>query len=307
MEAILKSVETGGCLALGETQLIGRKRHCQVCIRDQKVSSDHAMIRRGIGGSFWLIDLRSLNGTWVNGKRVTDSVRLAAGDRIRFGDAVFEFRHERAAPDPGTFTGQSRTAPETVAGEGIFLVSDVREFTRKCEALPVDALVGIMSAWYGEVRKAIEGQGGAVDKFLGDAALAYWSDVGPESHRRALEAARAVSRLGARIASDFSGALAEQSMDFDTGVALHRGEYAHGPVGGVDFTLLGSGVTAAFRLEGITRLEKRRVVASAAFLRGHPDEKSLKKTPLGRQSLRGIAEAIEVFALDWDAECKGHD
>ena len=72
-----------------EEVTIGRQASSQLCVGDISVSRQHCIIRPANSG-FQIHDLASNNGTFVNGKRVDESV-LADGDRIRIGDTVFVF------------------------------------------------------------------------------------------------------------------------------------------------------------------------------------------------------------------------
>lgn len=80
--------------------VLGREA-ADLVIEDPQVSRRHASVRPA-GDSLEIEDLGSLNGTWVNGARVTGKVRLALGDQVRVGDSFFEVEAEataaRAAP-----------------------------------------------------------------------------------------------------------------------------------------------------------------------------------------------------------------
>ncbi len=82
---------TGEQVVLGEYLLsMGRLPECTITLADPNVSRRHAEIRPH--GDAWLLtDLRSTNGTTVNGTRIT-SHRLLDGDRIQIGNTVIEFR-----------------------------------------------------------------------------------------------------------------------------------------------------------------------------------------------------------------------
>lgn len=69
---------------------IGRASDCDVVLKNEFVSSKHAQIYKK-GGKFWLDDLKSTNGTFVNGRRVRKPVRLKSGDIISFGTEEFKF------------------------------------------------------------------------------------------------------------------------------------------------------------------------------------------------------------------------
>ena len=67
---------------------IGRSREADIPLLDDKVSRVHCGIRLS-DGEFYLKDLKSRNGTFVNGQRVEDTVKLQPGDRIQVGATVF--------------------------------------------------------------------------------------------------------------------------------------------------------------------------------------------------------------------------
>ena len=71
-----------------EAVVIGRDADCEIAIPDRQVSRHHARIRCQAGG-YWLEDLKSKNGTHLNGERLTGSpVRLEDGDLIQIALAA---------------------------------------------------------------------------------------------------------------------------------------------------------------------------------------------------------------------------
>jgi FHA domain-containing protein/uncharacterized protein DUF1707 len=68
--------------------VIGRSRDCDCVLGDATVSRRHARIHYA-DGRWSLADLGSLNGTWLNGRRVVDEVEVQPGDEVAFGDAGF--------------------------------------------------------------------------------------------------------------------------------------------------------------------------------------------------------------------------
>jgi len=72
---------------------IGRKSENIVCINSEKVSDIHAKIRYR-DNQYWIEDLKSENGTWVNGKRIQSGEEVALGkiSDISLGDVKVHFR-----------------------------------------------------------------------------------------------------------------------------------------------------------------------------------------------------------------------
>jgi len=69
---------------------IGRSNQNNICIKDPYISKQHMRIVED-EGDFYLEDLNSANGTFVNGDRVMDVVKLKNGDSIRLGQIEFLF------------------------------------------------------------------------------------------------------------------------------------------------------------------------------------------------------------------------
>jgi len=70
------------------TITLGRSRTCDCVLADATVSRQHASLRCR-DGCWFLRDLRSTNGTRVNGWRVVDEVEVRPGDRVTFGGVSY--------------------------------------------------------------------------------------------------------------------------------------------------------------------------------------------------------------------------
>ncbi|MGW5111412.1 FHA domain-containing protein [Nocardia sp. NPDC004123] len=83
--------DTGKVIRLGSTALcIGRLPDYDLVLSHGKVSRHHAVIV-DTGLSFVIRDLRSSNGVFVHGERISDSAVLSDGDEIRIGTSDFVF------------------------------------------------------------------------------------------------------------------------------------------------------------------------------------------------------------------------
>ena len=70
---------------------IGRAPECELRIEDTYASQQHARVF-GKGSTWYVEDLGSTNGTFVNEQRLAAPAMLTAGDRIRVGTTVLELR-----------------------------------------------------------------------------------------------------------------------------------------------------------------------------------------------------------------------
>ncbi|MCB9845563.1 MAG: FHA domain-containing protein [Phycisphaeraceae bacterium] len=75
------------------TLVIGRDEACPVQIADERVSRKHAQVRLD-AGSYVVMDMKSANGTELNGRTLTTETRLAEGDTIGLGVSKIVFTKE---------------------------------------------------------------------------------------------------------------------------------------------------------------------------------------------------------------------
>jgi len=87
---VIYGADLGRQYRLGpERLLIGRLHRSDILIEDSSVSREHAAIERK-DGRFILEDLKSTNGTFINGESVDVRI-LSHGDKIRVGNTVLQF------------------------------------------------------------------------------------------------------------------------------------------------------------------------------------------------------------------------
>jgi len=73
--------------------IVGRDRNCDVSILDEALSAQHARIAFH-HSQWWLEDLNSTNGIFLNGQKLTMPVVLTADDEFRCGNTLFRVRIE---------------------------------------------------------------------------------------------------------------------------------------------------------------------------------------------------------------------
>jgi adenylate cyclase len=139
--------------------------------------------------------------------------------------------------------------------------------------------------------------GGTIDKFIGDAVLAYW----PEPRNEAVQGAECATAL--LVARQLLSATRQRfwsgtETPFGVRVALHFGMVTCGNIGLVaqrDATIIGDAVNTAFRLESVMKELNQDLVLSQDFA-------SALKTPpelvdLGERELKGRNQAVRLYAL----------
>ncbi|MEK6773837.1 MAG: sigma 54-interacting transcriptional regulator [Bdellovibrionota bacterium] len=113
MKAFLKSVQTPGLsFPLGEFINLGRDSECQICLADDSISERHARIEKR-GDKFFLKDLRSLQGSYVNDLMVNET-ELKDGDLIRLGQQELFFCLESASEKSFDLNSRNSSWNETL-------------------------------------------------------------------------------------------------------------------------------------------------------------------------------------------------
>ncbi len=128
---------------------IGRDPACDVPLQDERVSHRHARLWQE-GEVWWVQDLNSTNGTWINGKRLTGPYRLQPGDQLRLGLTTFSAWYESlpASPDVGARrTAAAREVAQPPAAEVLDHAGSaphgIRQYRGDIVAWLVDGLIGM--------------------------------------------------------------------------------------------------------------------------------------------------------------------
>ncbi len=94
----------------GEQAVLGRHPDCDIVLESGSVSRRHARILAA-GAEFFVEDLNSRNGTYVNGQQITGRQRLDEGDQLSVCDLVFVFHQRLPGAPPETEDEVERTLP----------------------------------------------------------------------------------------------------------------------------------------------------------------------------------------------------
>jgi class 3 adenylate cyclase len=182
------------------------------------------------------------------------------------------------------FTGERR--------EVSVMFVDIRDFTPFAESNSAEDTVARLNALFDIVVPAVVDEGGHVNKFLGDGALAVFGAPNElvEHSDAALKAAMLIDRL---VADRFGGELR-------IGIGINTGQVIAGTIGGgskLEFTLIGDTVNVAARVEQLTKVTGDTILLTQQVV------DSLRSRPVGLVErgvhvVKGKATAVKVFALD---------
>src|ERR1041385_7767055 len=153
---------------------VGRSPKNLLVLDSPKISRRHVIINVQNIGEFWLIDLGSSNGTFLNKRRVHQPVRLCDLDQVIIGDYVFTFRQPIEVTGEYQSTVIERTIREIENVPCWLLVADIENFTPLSRTLTSDRLAVLIGSWVAKCKEVIESHEGIIDKYLGDGFLAYW-------------------------------------------------------------------------------------------------------------------------------------
>jgi class 3 adenylate cyclase len=230
---------------------IGRSAKNAMVLDSPEISRQHAIINVQNVGEFWLIDLGSSNGTFLNKRRVRQPVRLCDLDQIIIGDYMFTFRQPIEVTGEYQTTFIERTIREIQNVACWLLVADIENFTPLSRSLTSDKLATLIGGWVATCKEIIEAHEGMIDKYLGDGFLAYWRED------------KAATKNVADALAPLKQAQARNEPRFR--LALHFGLVAIGGVPSMgEESLMGKDVNFVFRMEKLAGALKIPLLTSVA-------------------------------------------
>jgi len=173
------------------------------------------------------------------------------------------------------------------------LFSDIRGFTTLSETKPPEEIVALLNRYFSLQVEAIFRQGGTLDKFIGDAIMAFWG-APQEDNNHAEHAITAALQMVEHLAQ-FKQEVGAAGETFDIGIGIHSGEAVVGFIGSehrLDYTAIGDTVNLASRIEGLTK-NVARVLVSRETVQHCQD--AFDFIPHGSYKVKGRVQAVELF------------
>jgi len=176
------------------------------------------------------------------------------------------------------------------------LFSDLEGFTKMSHAIPPEMVAKLLNRYLEMLSDVILEHGGILDKFIGDAVVAFWGAPisRPDDGERAARAGYAIWQAGEQFRKEVAEMDPSLPKIGKTRVGLHVGEAVVGNFGGenrIQYTALGDSMNTAARLESGNKAFGSTIMASAEFARRSGLD---WWRPMGSVVLSGRASALEL-------------
>lgn len=212
--------------------------------------------------------------------------------------------------NPAHYTMEGQSRDMTV------LFSDIRGFTNFSEKLPPAELAEVLNAYLSTMTRIIQQHQGTIDKYIGDAVMAFWNAPVDLADHAARGVATAIDMQAAlpKLNEEFA---ARGWPDVKIGVGVNTGRMSVGNMGSefrMSYTVMGDAVNLGSRLEGITKQYGVGILATQPTVDADPQHAFMKVDdvrvkgketpvaiyePLGPKD--GLDEAIRQQAAAFEA------
>jgi adenylate cyclase len=184
--------------------------------------------------------------------------------------------------------------------EATVMFTDIRKFSNISESLRPEQVVALLNRYFTPMTSLIRGNKGTLDKFVGDAIMAFWNAPVPVPGHPAL-AVRAALSMQAELKAMNAGLIRDFGREINMGVGLHTGKVFVGNMGSeelLDYTVIGDNVNLASRLEGLCPHYGVDVVVSVeTMLRAQDSGGSFAFQQLDILRVKGKTQPMAVFAV----------
>lgn len=135
------------------------------------------------------------------------------------------------------------------------LFSDIRGFTNISETLEAQKVVDMLNIYFSTMTDVIFDHKGTLDKFIGDAIMAFWG-APIKTEEYAQQAVLAAIEMRRKLPVVNQTLSSKGYPEIDIGIGIHTGNVILGNIGSnkkLDYTVIGDSVNLASRIEGITK------------------------------------------------------
>jgi len=178
------------------------------------------------------------------------------------------------------------------------LFADIRDFTTIAETVAPEIVATTLNEYFTIVTEIIFKHGGTLNKFIGDAVMAFWgAPIPQEDHAtRAVETALEMIEQ----VKIFQQKQKEKNLPpIDIGIGINTGEMIVGNLGSakrMDYTVIGDSVNLAARLEPLNKIYKTHIIIGEETYK-EIDKDKYEIYPLGTTRVKGKTEEVKIFEL----------
>jgi len=247
-------------------------------------------------GSFSATDLDLLTALANYAAVAIERARL--NDRIRRERQVRDrlVRYHSPAVIEAVLSDAGADRESVTLTETTILFADIVGFTARCESLPPEDVAAFLNQFFSIAADVIFDHGGTLDKFIGDAVMAFFGAPLPQEDHAERAVRSAVELL--RALEDWNSEREAEGLDrVDVRVAVNSGPVVVGDIGSatrVDYTVLGNTVNVTARLE-------EHVAKPGTIVLGESTQAAVADLfpteSLGSVQLKGLSRTIEIFQL----------
>ena len=185
------------------------------------------------------------------------------------------------------------------------LFADLADFTPLSEEIEPEKLVSILNDYLGKMTETIFSHDGTVDKFIGDAIMAFWgAPIEQEDH--AIHTCRAALDMNKQLDELNTSWIGSDRPQLRARFGINTGEMIVGNMGSenrFNYTVIGDSVNLAARLEPLNSLFGTTLLISEYTFRALKDEFVCRQ--VGRFVVKGKTEPVMVFELLADRTAGG--
>jgi len=177
------------------------------------------------------------------------------------------------------------------------MFADLRNFTSLSEKLAPEVLVSLLNEYFTAMAEIILAEGGVLDKFIGDAIMAFWG-APQETKDHSQRACRVALAMVKKLAELDKTWVSSGKPPLEVGIGINTGQVVVGNMGSekrFDYTVIGDHVNLASRLEGLNKSYGTKIIISE-FTKARVENEFILR-PLDEVKVKGKEIPVEIFEL----------